>query len=219
MFSYSADKSASFSRNESEGFIEVPGKESNGPKMIEVESALPYWAEAIPPQPDIPFSHLRSSHFSRHNTSYWLGSVHWSAIRDYQFPSSFEYIIGEEPKSPVYRPLFTWEFEKEEKSDAESPYYPPEAPLLSINPPDSQPKAHMAFTNPKVAKLKASRRPTSSCESRVGPESITAKSPPKIRRLSQGARLPPPCEGRVYARKFAHTIGSCSWGTHEESDD
>ncbi|KAD0332307.1 hypothetical protein E3N88_44437 [Mikania micrantha] len=134
-------------------------------------------------------------------------------------PSSFE-----EPTSTGYRPLSTWEYkielEKEElKSDAESPYHPPEASLPSINPPEVQPKAS---TNLKVSKPKAPRRPTSptsSCGSRIGPEPTTVEPPPKIRRLSQGARLPPPREGRVFARKLAHTIGSCSWGTHEESED
>ncbi|KAD2804810.1 hypothetical protein E3N88_38187 [Mikania micrantha] len=229
MSSHSADRSASVPRNKSKEFIAVPEEESDRPPRIETESEKAYWAEAeaIPPQPDIPFSQLRSSDFSRHNTSYWGGSIHWSVLRNYHFPSSFEFIVGGEQKSRVYRPLSTWEYEieleKEElKSDAESPYHPPEASLPSISPPELQPKASNASTKPKISKPKAPRRPTSptsSCESRIGPESTIVEPPPKIRRISQGARLPPPREGRVFARKLAHTIGSCSWGTHEESDD
>ncbi|KAD7117245.1 hypothetical protein E3N88_04513 [Mikania micrantha] len=104
----------------------------------------------------------------------------------------------------------------------QSPYRPLEAPLPFTSLPDSQPKASLPSTNPIVARPKALWTPTSpmsSFESRVGPRSITAEPPLKICRLSQGARPSSSRKRNVYAGKFAHTIGLCSWGTHEESED
>ncbi|KAD3066675.1 hypothetical protein E3N88_34555 [Mikania micrantha] len=171
MPSYSADQSASFSRNKSKDFIEVPEEESNGPRMIENRVSTELILLVLP---------LSTKEYER-------------------------------------------EVEKEElKSDAESPYCYPEASLPPTNSQDSPPKAPMPSTNLTIGQPKAPKpptSPTSSSESRVGPIPITAEPPPRIRRLSQGARLTPPREGHAYARKFAHTIGPCSWGAHEESED